>query len=183
MTPVVNASWRAGCIFFLFFIQFLKRRHHFNRQIWRGGTILLVILERMHHFIDHLREKAPFVGLILEEVGGTFLIYVQNYAGGWLEFHFMVRALPGRLVFSIKFFLLVRIWFYFWTWSGLKGCQRIVSSLLMCFKHWYWETVAQACCPWHHFCTDLIQFSFLVPYFYVVQVSWSMSPRSDFLKR
>ena len=27
-----------------------------------------------------------------------FFIYVHNYAGGWLEFHFMVHALPGGLV-------------------------------------------------------------------------------------
>ena len=30
--------------------------------------------------------------------GWCFFIDVQNYAGGWLEFHFMVHALPEGLV-------------------------------------------------------------------------------------
>lgn len=46
---------------------------------------LLAIWKRMHHFI----------GYIWNEIGGVFFNYVQNHAGGWLEFHFIVRALPG----------------------------------------------------------------------------------------
>mgnify|MGYP001792925169 CR=1 FL=1 len=33
-----------------------------------------------------------------------FFIYVSNYAGGRLEFHFMVHALPGGLVIYIMLF-------------------------------------------------------------------------------
>ena len=44
------------------------------------------ITERWHHSI----------GVSWEEVGGVF--FVKNYAGGWLEFHFMVHALPKGLV-------------------------------------------------------------------------------------
>ena len=60
---------------------------------------------RRHHFISNLGEETPVYWLF--ERGGiplsgkfgrrlvVFLyIYLQNYAGGWLEFHFMVRALP-----------------------------------------------------------------------------------------
>ena len=63
---------------------------------------------RRHHFIGNFGEEAPFYWLF--ERGGAillgrfgrrlvdFFIYVQNYAGGWREFHFMVHALPGGLV-------------------------------------------------------------------------------------
>ena len=39
--------------------------------------------------------------------GGTILFnsFFQNYAGCWLEFHFMFHALPGGLVVLIKFFI------------------------------------------------------------------------------
>ena len=66
--------------------------------IWKGR----------HYFIGNFGEEAQFYGLF--EKGSTillskfgrrlvdFFIYIQNYAGGWLEFYFMVRALPGVLV-------------------------------------------------------------------------------------
>mgnify|MGYP001791437161 CR=1 FL=1 len=57
----------------------------------RGGTILLVILVRNPHSMVYLRN-------FWKEAGGVFFIYVQNYAGGSLEFHFMVQAIPGGLV-------------------------------------------------------------------------------------
>ena len=60
---------------------------------------------RRHHFLGNLGEEAPFFNeWIWEEVDGVFFeggplfIYAQNYAGGWLEFHFMAHALPGGLV-------------------------------------------------------------------------------------
>ena len=65
---------------------------------------------KRHHFIGNFGEEAPFYwlierggdilfGKVWEEVGRwSFFIYVQNCAGGWLEFHFMVHALPGGLV-------------------------------------------------------------------------------------
>ena len=46
----------------------------------REGTILLAIWGRRHHFIWY----------IWNEIGGVFFIYVQNHAGGWPEFHFIV---------------------------------------------------------------------------------------------
>ena len=61
-----------------------------------------------HHFIGNFGKEAPFYWLF--QRGGTvfwvnlgrgrlsFFIYAQNYAGGWLEFNFMVHALPGGLV-------------------------------------------------------------------------------------
>ena len=52
--------------------------------------MLLVILERRPHSMVYLRK----FGRRLVE----FLIYCQNYAGGWLEFHFMAQALPRGLV-------------------------------------------------------------------------------------
>ena len=58
--------------------------------------MLLVILERRPHSMVYLRK----FGRRLVE----FLIYVQNYAGGWLEFHFMAQALPGGLFVSIKLY-------------------------------------------------------------------------------
>ena len=67
-------------------------------------------------FFGNFGEEAPFYWLIV--TGGAislgkfgrrlvdrgFFIYVQNYAGGWLEFHFMVHALSGGLVIWIKLF-------------------------------------------------------------------------------
>ena len=63
---------------------------------------------RWHLLIGNLEEEAPFYMVIFERrphfivywrVGWwSFIIHVQNYAGGWLEFHFMVQALPGGLV-------------------------------------------------------------------------------------
>ena len=70
----------------------------FYAQFRRGGTILLVILERKHHFIGYFREEAPFYWVYLGEGWWSVFIFVQDYAGGWLEFHFMVNALPGGLV-------------------------------------------------------------------------------------
>ena len=51
--------------------------------------MLLVILERRPHSMVYLRK---FGSRLVE-----FLIYVQDYAGGWQEFHFMAQALPGGL--------------------------------------------------------------------------------------
>ena len=57
-----------------------------------------------------LMRRHPFIGWILEEVdgvfsekgGGGFYIYAQNYAGSWLEFHFMTHTLAGGLVVLIR---------------------------------------------------------------------------------
>ena len=71
----------------------LERGPYFIGFFERGGSILLAIRERKHSFIE----------LVWEEVGG-FFIYVQNYAGGWLEFQLMVHAQAGGLVIWIKLF-------------------------------------------------------------------------------
>ena len=60
---------------FIFFIPF-PIRVPFYRQLRRGSTIPLGIWE---------------------EIGVSF-IYVQNYTGCWLVFHFMACTLPGGLV-------------------------------------------------------------------------------------
>ena len=45
-------------------------------------------------------EEAPYYWVNLGGGWWRFFVYVQNYAGGWLEFHFMAHILPGpgRLV-------------------------------------------------------------------------------------
>ena len=65
------------------------------------------ISKRRHLFIGYFVEEALLYWLF--ERGGTillskfgrksedFFIYIQNYAGSWLELHFMVQALPGRV--------------------------------------------------------------------------------------
>ena len=54
------------------------------------------IVFKFYTLIGNLGEEAPFYWVImggLKEVGGVAVyIYVQNYAGCWLEF--MVHALP-----------------------------------------------------------------------------------------
>ena len=89
-----------------FFIPFLMRRHAFYKQFGSGDTISFLM--RRHHFIKNWGQEAPFYWLF--ERGGAnllgkfwrrlveFFIYIQNYAGGWPEFHFMAHALPGGLV-------------------------------------------------------------------------------------
>ena len=62
------------------------RRHHF---IGNFG-------EERPHFIGYLREEEPFYWVDLGGGWWSLFIYVQNYAGGWLEFYFMVHALPRR---------------------------------------------------------------------------------------
>ena len=76
----------------------LMRRHLFITNFRRGGIILLVILERRPHFTGYFREEAQFYWVKLGGGWWSFLIYVQNYAVGWLEFHFMVHVLPGGLI-------------------------------------------------------------------------------------
>ena len=60
----------------------------------------MVILERKAPFYWLIERGGDILfGKIREEVGRwSFFIYVQNYAGGWLKFHFMVHALPGGLI-------------------------------------------------------------------------------------
>ena len=41
-----------------------------------------------------MREEAPFYWVKLGGGWWNLFIYVQIYAGVWLEFHFMVQALP-----------------------------------------------------------------------------------------
>ena len=74
-----------------------------NDQLKLEGWLYIVFI-----FDTLFNEEAPFYWL--SERGGTislskfgrrlvkFFIYDQNYAGGWLEFHFMVQALPEGLV-------------------------------------------------------------------------------------
>ena len=64
-----------------------NKRHHF-----------IGILERRLHFIGYLREEVPFRKVNLGE--GWWSLFI----GGWLEFHFMVHALPGWLAIYIKLF-------------------------------------------------------------------------------
>ena len=48
------------------------------------------------NFYTLFNEEAPFYWVNFN-LGG-FFIYVLKYAGGWLEFHLIAHALPGRLV-------------------------------------------------------------------------------------
>ena len=73
-------------------------KKHLFKQFGRGGTTLLVILERRPQFISYLRDEASVSWVNLGGGWWIFFIYVQNYAGGWLEPQFMVHALTGRLV-------------------------------------------------------------------------------------
>ena len=57
----------------------------------------MVILEGRPDFIGYLREEAPLYRVNKRGGWWIFFIYVQSFAGGWLEFDFMVHALPGRL--------------------------------------------------------------------------------------
>ena len=75
---------------------------------------LLAIWKRMHHFI----------GYIWNEIGGVFFNYVQNHAGGWLEFHFIVRALPGSYLDQV--ILLV--------WSNMDCAPYIKSYTYLLFN-------------------------------------------------
>ena len=79
---------------------------------------------RRHHFIGSFAEEASFHWLSESERGGTILlgkigrrwvkifidvqnqwgVHCQNYGAGWLEFHFMVYALPEGLAVKIKLF-------------------------------------------------------------------------------
>ena len=62
------------CIVFIVYTPFLREGTIYWR-FGRGCTILL--------------------GIFGMRLVGFFFNYVQNHAGGWLEFHFIVRALPG----------------------------------------------------------------------------------------
>ena len=62
----------------------------------------MVMLERRPHFIGHLREEEPFYWVNLGVGWWIFFVYVQNYAGVWLEFLFMVHVLPGGPGIKIK---------------------------------------------------------------------------------
>ena len=53
--------------------------------------------------------RQSFIGWIWEEVdrvffseGRAFFIYAHNYAGSWLEFHFIAHTLAGWLVVLIR---------------------------------------------------------------------------------
>ena len=48
----------------------------------------MVILERRPHFTGYFREEAQFYWVKLGGGWWSFLIYVQNYAVGWLEISF-----------------------------------------------------------------------------------------------
>ena len=95
-----------GWLYIVFnFFTLVNEEALFYWQFARGGTILLTIWERRHHFIGNFGEEAPFYWLFgtggavllgkFERMLVEFFIYVQNYAGGWLEFHFMAHILPG----------------------------------------------------------------------------------------
>ena len=58
----------------------------------------MVTLERRPNFIGYLSEEALFYWVNLGGGWWSFFFYVQNYAGGRLEFHFMFYTLPGGLV-------------------------------------------------------------------------------------
>ena len=56
-----------------------------------------------HYFIGNLEEEDPLYRFA--ERGGTILFvsfFGQNYAGGWLEFHCMVHALPEGQAVKLK---------------------------------------------------------------------------------
>ena len=76
-----------------------------------------LVKRRRPHFIGYLSGEAPFYWVNSGVSWRTLFIYVQNYAGGWLEFHFMVHALPGGLVILIKLFY----------WCGLRPLNPGIS--------------------------------------------------------
>ena len=77
MMQMAKSSWRAGCILCLF---------------------LMPCSQRNHNLIDNLTHEDPFYWLLFERGGIYFIYFVIIYAGGWLEFHFMVHALHAGLV-------------------------------------------------------------------------------------
>ena len=84
----------------------------------------MVIWEYRHQCISNLRGEATFYWVYLE--GGWWNIYVQNYAGCWLEVHFMVHALPRGLVVLIKLF--------YW-WGPTCAILLIIEFHLLFLDH------------------------------------------------
>ena len=106
---------------FNFYTLFNEEAPFYWEEFGRGGTILLVILERRPHFIGYLREEAPFYWVNCGEGWWSFVIYVQNNAGGCLEFHFMAHALPGGLVIQM-------IKLFYWCGLSIKARSIIVFT-------------------------------------------------------
>ena len=79
---------------------------------WLHDVLIFMTLYRgRHYFIGYFREEAPFYWVRLAGGWSSFFIYVQDYAGGWLEFVFMDNVLLGGLVILIKLFY----------WCGLNS--------------------------------------------------------------
>ena len=70
----------------LFLLTLFNTETPFYWEIQRGGNFLLSKFGRKYE---------------------DFFIYIQNYAGSWLELHFMVQALPGRAGRLDQVFLVV----------------------------------------------------------------------------
>ena len=49
-------------------------------------------------FYELFERGAILLGKFGRKLVDFFFIYAQNYAGGWLECHFMDHTLPGGLV-------------------------------------------------------------------------------------
>ena len=121
----------------IFYALFSEEAPFYKQFVGRGGAILLVILERRPHFIGLFREEAPFYWVNLGGGWWGFFIYVQNHAGGWLEFHFMLLVLPGGLVISIKLFY----------WCGLNIIVVVQQFAAVCKARTFYERVPL----WHRF--------------------------------
>ena len=100
---VVNWSWRAGCIFFLFFKLF-NEEALCHWQIRRDGTIYLVILERkpliywqferggtilLGKFRKRLVDLYCSCPIKLLEVGWSLILWPMLYLEGWLSSDFI----------------------------------------------------------------------------------------------
>ena len=86
----------------------------------RAPCFMNMILWSLHGSLiesPFLGDAAPFYYLNLKGNWWRFFIYIQNYAGCWLEFHFMAPALPRRLVVEVKLFLFV--------WPNHAGSKKI----------------------------------------------------------
>ena len=70
---------------FYFFIPFLVRRHHLISNLGEETPVYRLFE----------RGGIPLLGKFGRRLVVFLYIYLQNYVGGWLEFHFMVHALPG----------------------------------------------------------------------------------------
>ena len=100
----------------------------------------------MPHFIGYLSEEGT---ILLSKFGRRlvkFFIYVQNHAGGWLQFHLMVHALPGGLVIQIKSYFIgvAQLPLFNDRSSLIRACglesKSFQKNLLHCHRLWHMLT-------------------------------------------